>query len=123
MALIGNCQAVVEQAIQIEELCEKGKMYAVLENVSIYNNARTLREFSELAAVNFSSHFVISVKNENTAIIEEYLGNNQICYEKLPVSHAFHSSSLDPAEKSYKEVLKKLVCLKPNVLFYSTVYE
>ena len=115
-------EAVVKQAIQIEELCEKGKMYAVLENVSIYNNAQILREFSELAAVNFSSHFVISVKNENISIIEKYLSDNQICYAKLPVSHAFHSSSLDPVEESYQEVLKKIKCRKPNILFYSNVY-
>jgi acyl transferase domain-containing protein len=115
-------EAVVEQAIQIEELCEKGKMYAVLDNVSIYNNAQFLHDFSELAAVNFSSHFVISVKNENTSIIERYLSDHQICYEKLPVSHAFHSSLLDPAEESYKKVLKKIKYQTPSVLFYSNVY-
>ena len=114
--------AVVKQAIRIEEDCEKGEMYAVLADQTIFQNTPMLQEICELAAVNFNSHFVISVKKENTGEIEKLLDKHNICYEKLPVSHAFHSSLMDPAEESYKKVLNNLKCKVPNVYFFSSIY-
>lgn len=114
--------AVMEQAIQIEENCENGVMYAVLEDKSIYQNIKILYENSELAAVNYGSHFVISIKKKNTEKLEKFFNEKNICYEKLPVTHAFHSSLMDPAEESYEKVINNLNCKKPNVLFYSSVY-
>lgn len=114
--------AVVKQAIRIEEECEKGEMYAVLADPSIFQNTTVLQEVCELAAVNFNLHFVISVESGKNFIIENFLSNHEICYEKLPVSHAFHSSLMDPAEESYIKVLNNLKCKVPNVFFFSSIY-
>lgn len=90
-----------------DQKCEEGKMIAVLEALTLYHNTSLLRENSEMAAVNYASHFVISCKNAAVQEIENFMRDHAIACQTLAVSHGFHSSLLDPAKKDYINSLKR----------------
>ena|SRR5438067_990149 len=57
--------AVVRQAMALEEWSERGGMIAVLADLELFaEDFRSGR--SELAAVNFSSHFVVTARRRNS---------------------------------------------------------
>lgn len=114
-------RCLVRQAQILEAYCQKGGMLAVLENQRLYEEEPVLRENSELAAVNFYSHFVISGSLEKLAEIEGYLQGNGTAFQRLPVSFAFHSSLLDPAAAPYTDFLKPMICREPKIGFLSCV--
>lgn len=92
--------AVIRQAMALEESCEPGGMTAVLADPALYGEdflgART-----ELAGVNFASHFVVSAKPADLAAAEGVLKQRGVTYQRLPVSFAFHSKWMDGARESF----------------------
>jgi len=111
-------RAVVQQALAFESSCEPGGMIAVLENPALFAEDY-LSGRSELAAVNFSSHFVISARQAELAEIEADLNKRNISHQRLPVSFPFHSQWIDRAHTpfasfmqsiGYKESRLPLVC-------------
>ena len=91
--------SVVHQAIALEE-CERGGMIAVLANPALFAED-FLSHRSELAAVNFSSHFVISARWNDLEEIEVALRKDNVGYQRLPVSSAFHSRWIDKAKAPF----------------------
>jgi acyl transferase domain-containing protein len=65
---------------------------------------------SELAAVNFSSHFVVSTREIELAYIERALGERNISYQRLPVSFPFHSRWIDEAETCFESFMSSIHC-------------
>jgi acyl transferase domain-containing protein len=61
-----------------------------------------LRSASDLAAVNFSSHFVVSAPREQCTRIEAELGARDITCQRLAVSFAFHSRWIDSARSAFE---------------------
>lgn len=92
--------AVVGQARALEARCEAGAMLAVFGNPDLHWTA-TLREHTELAAVNFSSHFVIATPIDHVASVEAQLKRTDLSYQRLPVSYAFHSRWIDAAREPF----------------------
>jgi bacillaene synthase trans-acting acyltransferase len=93
--------AVVQQAAAFEACCDRGGMIAVLADQA--SPARPyLREQSELAAINFSSHFVVAAPQSHLAQIERSLGEQDVVYQRLPVSYAFHSRWIDEARAPFE---------------------
>lgn len=92
--------AVIRQATAIEERCEPGGMIAVLADPALFAE-EFLRGHSELAAVNFSSHFVVTAKGSELARIETELKGRAVGHQRLPVSFAFHSRWIDEARAPF----------------------
>jgi len=99
--------SVVRQAMAFEEYCEPGGMTAVLADPALfaeeYFNGRC-----ELAAVNFSSHFVVSARCAELAEIETVLEQRHIGYQRLPVSFPFHSQWIDKAKAPFESFMRSV---------------
>jgi acyl transferase domain-containing protein len=101
--------AVIRQASILEECCEPGGMTAVLAEPQRFSEEFFLGR-SELAAVNFSSHFVVSAKRAELAEIEATLKRLKITYQRLPVSFAFHSQWIEKAKAPFESFIQAIQC-------------
>ncbi|GFE86028.1 acyltransferase domain-containing protein [Steroidobacter agaridevorans] len=99
--------AVVQQAAAFEACCDRGGMIAVLADQTLYAQPY-LREQSELAAINFSSHMVVSAPQAHLAPIERSLGEGEVVYQRLPVSYAFHSQWIDEARAPFESFMSSI---------------
>jgi acyl transferase domain-containing protein len=86
--------AVIRLADAVVARAPGGAMIAVLAPVSLAGEA-FLRDRSEIAAINFDSHFILSVGQAQVAEVEAYLGGRDILFQRLPVAFAFHSSAVE----------------------------
>lgn len=99
-------QAINVQAkAVIKNSITKGGMLAILTDPHLYQKEAYLFEHSQLAAVNFSTHFVISGKLEELTRITKLLKEKDIASQLLPVSYGFHSTLIDAAETDFLENL------------------
>ncbi|MEK5550189.1 acyltransferase domain-containing protein [Paenibacillus sp. FSL L8-0689] len=115
-------QAVVRQAELLESTCAEGGMLAILHNLNIYSSDPLLRELCELAAVNHQSHFIVSGSARNIDRVEQLLKSKEVVCLRLAVSHGFHSSCIDPAEKPYLSYVQEQILHKPVIPYGSSVY-
>jgi bacillaene synthase trans-acting acyltransferase len=99
--------AVIQQAAAFEACCDPGGMIAVLADHTSYVQPY-LREHSELAAINFSSHFVVSAPQGSLARIERSLAEREIISQRLPVSYAFHSQWIDDARAPFESHMSSM---------------
>ena len=99
--------AVIRQAIALEELCEPGGMTAVLADPALFEEDFLLSR-SELAAVNFSSHFVVSARRAELEAIETALRKRQVGYQRLPVTVPFHSHWMDNAKGPFDSFMRSV---------------
>jgi len=95
--------AVVRQARVLEECCEPGGMIAVLADPGLFESC--LCAYSDLAAVNFSSHFVVSARQQELGEIEAALKRENVGYQRLPVSFAFHSRWIEAARHPFESFM------------------
>ncbi|MDQ0115579.1 ACP S-malonyltransferase [Paenibacillus harenae] len=114
-------ELVVQQAHLLEEHSPPGKMIAIMSDPSLYANVPELVQYSELAAINYDNHFVVSCRKEALTLIENALRNREVTYQALPVSHGFHSTGIDGIEQPFLDLLQKKRFLQPTVKLYSCV--
>lgn len=117
---------LIKQAAAFKTYCQKGGMIAVLSDLELYYKTQSLYQNSEIVAVNFKSHFVISAGIDEIRMAEEFLRQSKTAYFRLPVDHGFHSRSIDSAEYSCLKELDSCVykhaeipmisCLDGNVI-------
>jgi len=100
-------KAVVQQAAMIETHCRKGGMIAVLADPTLHQH-EPLRQACEIAAFNSAAHFVVAARQERLANVTDYLRRNDITFQCLPVSYAFHSQWIDEAQAPFESFLKTL---------------
>ncbi|MED0586436.1 acyltransferase domain-containing protein [Bacillus subtilis] len=112
---------ILEQAIIIQNSCDKGKMLAILDKPQLLNDHPQLFGNSELISINYDSHFVISGEEDHIKQIMEALKEKQILCQLLPVSYAFHSTLIDPAESAYAEFLISKSFKKPSIPIVSSL--
>jgi bacillaene synthase trans-acting acyltransferase len=98
-------QVILKQVEFLSKHCQTGSMIAVIHNPSLFHLSTEISQDSELAAVNFDSHFVISGNREGLLKIENYLKTEEIFFQTLPVNYGFHSKNVAPIENQYKEYL------------------
>src|SRR5580765_11130 len=99
--------SVVRQAMAFEEHCEPGGMTAVLADPALFAE-EFLSGRSELAGVNFSSHFVISARCAALAEIEAALEHRNVGFQRLPVSFPFHSQWIDKAKAPFVSFMQSV---------------
>ena len=110
---------LIDQAQLLETRCERGAMLAVIHNQSLYEQEPLLYNNSELASVNFESHFVLAGPRDKLLAIEKHLKQQGIVCGVLPVQQAFHSSLIDPAGHFYRMILKGHSLATPRIPFMS----
>lgn len=115
-------EALLKQAEVFESHCHKGGMLAIIHDSVLYGATTLIYENSELASVNFDSHFVVSGENSKLKIIERFLIEKGILYQELPVSYSFHSSLMDPAAAVYTDFLKKYSYQNPQIPLISGLH-
>ncbi len=113
-------KAVVKQAQVLEAHCPKGGMTAVVHKATLFNE--TPFNKSELASVNFHSHFVVSSKLESLLDIENFLQEKHIAYQRLPVSIGFHSALIEPAALIYTDFVSLQTYQPPKIPLISCVH-
>ncbi|AWC30014.1 MULTISPECIES: acyltransferase domain-containing protein [Bacillus cereus group] len=112
---------VLKQAQLVERDCEPGNMLLIQEDVSLFYETDYLYCRSDLAGIQSNHHFVISVVKQNMKEIEQFLRLHNINYYKLPISHAFHSTSMEVIANEYKKFLSKIKYNKVNIPLVSSV--
>ena len=122
MTVEESLAALIKQAEILETHCNDGGMLAILHDPSLYHETPYIYENSELASVNFHSHFVISGQIDRLKSIAQCLKEHCISYQLLPVSQAFHSSLIDPAAEIYTEYLNQKSYKPPQIHFISCTY-
>lgn len=94
-------QLIIHQAKTLQRYCETGSMLAILASPTLFHENAELNQASELAAVNFAEHFVVSGTVPAIQKIITWLQAKKIVSQLLPVTVPFHSALLD----SVKELL------------------
>ena len=89
---------LLKQASEVEARCRSGGMIAVLSECSLLNDEDFSRR-CELAAENFSTHFVLSAPEEHLEPIEARLRARGVTYQRLAVGYPFHSRWFDDARE------------------------
>jgi bacillaene synthase trans-acting acyltransferase len=97
--------SLIKMAAAYETRCQKGGMITILGNCRLHRDLGMLCENSDIAAVNFSSHFVISTTDEYLHQIETVLRRENVAFQKVAVSYPFHSRWIENARQAALEVL------------------
>jgi len=108
-------EIILKQAQLIESHCQIGSMIAVVDSPNLYNQSSVISLHSNLAAINYFSHFIISGEGAKLLKIEEHLKIKDVIFQALPVRYGFHSSNIAPIESEYAEILSKLSFRKPEI--------
>lgn len=108
-------QIILKQVELVISCCKSGRMTAILHNPELYYQHLRISLNSEIAAVNYSTHFVISGHREEVLGVEEYLKTKDILFQALPVRYGFHSRNIDPIENDYKKFLSSISMKKPQI--------
>jgi acyl transferase domain-containing protein len=107
--------AAITLGLILEEKCRNGAMVALFASETLYEELDTLNEGTELAALNFESHFVVSTTRDHVNTLEAVLDGKQIPFSRLPVTHAFHSRWIDDAEESALRLFSGLRYHPPRI--------
>jgi acyl transferase domain-containing protein len=102
--------AAVQQAMAFESYCEPGGMTAVLADPGLFAD-EIFRGRCELAAINFSSHFVVSTRCAELEEIENALDKHNVSYQRLAVSFPFHSQWIDQAQAPFESCCQQTAIL------------
>lgn len=113
---------VMCQALAIQESCPEGSMLAILNNKELYKNNLFLAENSEIAAINFDEHFIISGSLANINECENNLKNQNITTFLLPVSHGFHSKFIEMAQEKFINQIKSMEIKPGKYKMVSCIY-
>ncbi|HBF38389.1 MAG TPA: acyltransferase [Firmicutes bacterium] len=106
---------LLKQAETLEHCCKNSSMLTIVASPDLYYKDPQLFAETEIASINFHSHFVISGKNEKIAEISGFLKGREIISLCLPVSFGFHSSWIDPAAPICRDFLKTISFHKPEI--------
>ncbi|MEA2911840.1 MAG: bacillaene synthase trans-acting acyltransferase [Bradyrhizobium sp.] len=108
-------ECVIKLAAAYEARCPKGGMIAILDSSKLHSDLSVLRENSEIAAVNFDSHFVVSTIDEHLPEIFAALDRQSVAFQRIAVSYPFHSHWIDAARDAALAILGELHYSQPRI--------
>ncbi len=115
--------SVAQRMALYNKHCENGGMIGVLASPELYETSAALNEQSELAAINFDSHFVVSCREEKITPIVRFLKQKELTFQNIKnVSKGYHSSLLDPVEPFIRVIMKDKVYRTPKIKFVSCTH-
>jgi len=97
---------VIKQAMILEENTEQGGMIAILDNPDKFYETPVLYNNSEIASINYDTHYIIAGDYESIVKIEDYYKTHNIIHQTLAVSYGFHSAAIDTSKMKYLALLK-----------------
>jgi acyl transferase domain-containing protein len=106
--------AIVAQTSLIERHCRRGAMIAVLGDVQLYRDP-VMQQCCEIAAVNTSSHFVVSAPADCVARLADFLRWKGVTFQPMPVSFAFHSRWIEAAAPHAQAHFRSLALEPPKI--------
>ncbi len=74
-----------------------------------------------VAAINGPGLCVISGSYESIASVEKQLANQDIAFQRLRTSHAFHSAMMEPILRPFEKELRRVKLQPPQIPFISNV--
>jgi acyl transferase domain-containing protein len=107
--------SAIKQAILLEKQCNKSRMIAVFHHKDLYYQDEVLNNNSELAAINFDNHFVVSGELEKVKRIIPHLNKKNITTQVLNVPIGFHSRLIDPIADEYCNFVRRYRYMKPKI--------
>ncbi|CEK11098.1 type I polyketide synthase [Legionella hackeliae] len=99
----------------------KGAMLAIECSVSEFKTIQKQITGIELAVHNAKHHCVASGKMDTIQTLENFLSQDEISFQRLKVSHAFHSSLMETIETSFKEIFANITLSPPTMPIVSNV--
>lgn len=111
LSLEDALKVVVRQVKIFEEHSAQGAMIAILADQSLFSE-EILRENGHIASYNFPTHFVVSLAQDKVDVVEQFLKQKQITFQRLPVRYPFHSPWIADARSPMLELLQS-IDLKP----------
>ncbi|CAM4460002.1 MAG: D-alanine--D-alanyl carrier protein ligase [Legionella sp.] len=110
-------------------VCERGLLMASVERgdmLAIECTAEEFRAYQQLIAIelalhNASNHCVASGSAAEISALIQHLSSLGKHYQKLQVSHAFHSRFMESVERPFKEMLTNISLSAPTIPIISNV--
>lgn len=90
---------------KVAEKCQKGGMVSILDNSNMYFDKREIFGDCEIAGINYDNNFVVSGSNKSLGNVIDYLKQNRIIFQRLPVKYAFHSKMIEEIRNEAKNKL------------------
>lgn len=108
-------RSIVQQVDLLRSTCPEGGMLAILDDVATFECEAALHESTELAAINYDRHFVVSGGTAEIARVKAWLDAGRVLSQKLPVAYPFHSRLMDVAAEPYRRAVGSLATREPAV--------
>jgi acyl transferase domain-containing protein len=106
---------IVQQAGAAEQKCEQGGMVAILDDPGNFDRDSFLYAQSELAAVNFPSHYVVSGLTPALENIKHELRIRNATFQDIWIKQAFHSRHIEPIKNDFQAALSAVSFKKPEI--------
>jgi acyl transferase domain-containing protein len=111
---------IVKQATVAEQKCEPGGMLAILDDPGNFGRHAFLHAQSELSAVNFPSHYVVSGLTPALENIQRELRARNAIFQDISIRQAFHSKHIDPIKSDFQAALSAVSFSKPEIPLISS---
>lgn len=108
-------ECLAKASAAYESCCPRGAMIAIFGNPALHRELSTLHDYSDVAAVNFDSHFVISTIEEYVDEITSALNRNNVPFQRIPVRYPFHSRWMDAGADAAQAVFGTLTYNRPQI--------
>lgn len=106
---------IIKQAGIAEQKCEPGGMLAILDNPRNFDHYSFLNTQSELAAINFPSHYAVSGLTPQLENIKHELWIRNIVFQDIWIKQGFHSKYIDPVRNDFQEALSGISVKKAEI--------
>ncbi|MFF7651726.1 ACP S-malonyltransferase [Streptomyces sp. NPDC007983] len=100
--------------------CAPGGMLAVLAEPALYHREPDLHRDLDLAARNYDAHFVVSGTLDALDRAEALLSAREVAYQRVPVSHGFHSGLMDPSRAAFDALWADVELRPPRIPLISS---
>ncbi|WP_371657289.1 ACP S-malonyltransferase [Streptomyces sp. NBC_00280] len=111
--LVGMARSVAEHV--------PGGMLAVLAPPALYLGEPALHRDLDLAARYYDDHFVVAGPLEALARAEALLSGRQVPFQRIPVSHGFHSRLMDASRPAFEALWSDVDLRAPQIPLVSSV--
>ncbi len=106
---------LLTQSGALEQQAQSGLMIAIMDAPEQFRDHSFLVERSDIASVNFQSHYVIALPSEHRDEVVRYLQDNGLVYQELAVEYPYHSRWIECAEDAYRKMMSSFTFRKPTI--------
>jgi acyl transferase domain-containing protein/NADPH:quinone reductase-like Zn-dependent oxidoreductase/SAM-dependent methyltransferase/acyl carrier protein len=122
MSVEDGCRLIAERGRLMQALPTGGAMAAIFDSeVNVKSVIEPYKEMVSIAAVNGPEHIVISGDEKIIKKICSEYENKDVQSKLLQVSHAFHSSLMEPMLEEYKSIAQSIHFNVPQVACISNL--